>query len=85
MNGPNNTGGINNKEMLKEFPPFDPKQSAFLAPGVVDLVRRIMKKLEFDKDKIKSIFIEHNSQIEKSLKLPLTVENCWRALENEIG
>lgn len=84
LNGPNNIGGINDKEVLKEFPPFNPKQSAFLAPGVIDLVKLIMKKLELDKNKIKSIFIEHNSQIEKSLKLPLTVENCWRALENEI-
>lgn len=84
LNGPNNTGGINDKEMLKEFPPFDPKQSAFLAPGVVDLVERIMKKLELDKNKIKSIFIKHNSRIENSLRLPLSAEDSWHSLEKEI-
>jgi hypothetical protein len=84
LNGPNNRGGINDPELLKEFPPFDPKQSSFLAPGVIDLIRRIVKKLGFDKEKVKSIFIEHNSRVRNSLKLPLTAEKCWISLEKEI-
>ncbi len=83
LNGPNNMGGIDGPK-LKEFPPFDPKHSAFLAPGVIELINRIVKKLGFDKDKIKSIFIEHNSRIEKSLRLPVAAEKCWLVLEKEI-
>lgn len=85
LNGPNNVGGINDAELLKEFPPFDPKQFAFLAPGVIDLVKRIMKKLSFDKNKVKTIFIEHNSKIEKSLRLPISAESSWQSLEKEIN
>ncbi len=84
LNGPNNTGGIKDPELLKEFPPFDPKQSSFLAPAVIDFIRRIVKKLGFSKEKVKSVFIEHNLRVGNSLKLPLTAEECWISLEKEI-
>ena len=83
LNGPNNTGG-NDPELLKEFPPFDPNRNSFLAPGVIDLIQRIIKKLNIDKDEVKKIFIEHNSRIEKSLKLPLSTEDAWQSLEKKI-
>lgn len=84
LNGPNNTSGINDLELLKEFPPFNPRQFASLAPGIIDLVKRTAVKLSFDKNKIKTIFIEHNSRIEKSLRLPVSTENAWQSLEKEI-
>ncbi len=84
LNGPNNTGGINAPELLKEFPPFDPNHDSFLASGVIDLIKRIVLKLKLDKDEIKQIFIEHNSRIEKSLRLPLSAEKSWQLLEKEI-
>jgi len=84
LNGPNNTGGMNDPELLKEFPPFNPKDFSFLAPGVIDLIKRIVLKLKLDKDEIKQIFVEHNSRIEKSLRLPISAEKSWQALEKEI-
>jgi DNA-directed RNA polymerase subunit RPC12/RpoP len=84
LNGPNNTGGMNDPELLKEFPPFDPNRDSFLAPGVIDLIKRIVLKSKLNKDEIKKIFIEHNSRIEKSLRLPLSVEKAWQSLEKEI-
>lgn len=84
LNGPNNTGGINNMGLLKELPPFNPKQNALIAPGVVNLIKRIMKKLELDKAKTKSIFIKHNLRIERSLKLPLSPFECWPSLKKEL-
>ena len=84
LNGPNNTGGLDDPELLKEFPPFDPNCDSFLAPGVIDLIQRIIKELNIDKDEVKKIFIEHNSRIEKSLKLPLSAEDAWQSLEKEI-
>lgn len=84
LNGPNNTGGINNRELLKEFPPFDPEKTAFLAPGVINVVKRMMKKSELSEDMVMSIFIEHNSRVERSLKLPLSPDECWSPLKKEL-
>lgn len=84
LNGPNNTGGMNDPELLKEFPPFNPKDFSFLAPGVIDLIKRIVLKLKLNKDEIKQIFVEHNSRIEKSLRLPISAEKSWQSLEKEI-
>lgn len=85
LNGPNNAGHIkDNPELLKEFPPFDPNNFAFVAPGVIDIIKRIMKKLNFDKNSVKSSYLEHNFRVEKSLRLPLSAENSWKSLEKEI-
>lgn len=84
LNGVRNVGGMNDPEILKEFPPFDPKESAFLAPGVIDLIKRIVLKLKLDKDEVKRIFVEHNSRSEKSLRLPLSVDEAWTSLDKEI-
>lgn len=84
LNGPNNTGGMNDPELLKEFPPFDPNRDSFLALGVIDLIKRIVLKLKLSQDEIKQIYIEHNLRIEKSLRLPLSAEKSWQSLEKEI-
>ncbi len=84
LNGPSNTGGMNAPELLKEFPPFDPNRDSFLAPGVIDLIKRIVLKLNLSKDEVKQIYIEHNSRSEKSLRLPLSAEKSWQSLEKKI-
>lgn len=83
LNGGRNIGGMNDPELLKEFPPFDPKE-AFLAPGIIDLIQMIMRKLNMASEDVKQIFIEHNSRIGKNLRLPLTPEQCWTSLEKEL-
>ncbi len=84
LNGVRNVGGMNDPELLKEFPPFDPKESAFLAPGVIDLIKRIVLKLKLNKDEIKQIFLEHNLRSEKSLRLPVSVEQAWLSMDKEL-
>ena len=84
LNGVRNVGGMNDPEILKEFPPFDPKESAFLALGVIDLIKRIVLKLNLSKDEVKQIFIEHNSRSEKSLRLPISTEQAWSLLDKEL-
>jgi len=84
LNGVRNVGGMNDPELLKEFPPFDPKESAFLAPGVIDLIKRIVLKLKLTKDEIKQIFVEHNSRSEKSLRLPVSAEQAWLSVDKEL-
>lgn len=84
LNGPSNTGGMNDPELLKKFPPFDPNRDSFLAPGVTDLIKRIVLKLKLSKDEVKQIFLGHNSRIGQSLKLPLSSEKSWPSLEKEL-
>jgi hypothetical protein len=84
LNGPNNTGGIDDPEVLEQYPPFDPTRHAFLAPGVVKIVQLVICRLAIGNDKIKSLFVEHNSQIAKSLSLPLSTEDAWPLLEREL-
>lgn len=85
LNGPNNTDGVNDPELLKEFPPFNPIDgNSFLAPGVIERIQQILKKLELEKEKVKADFIEHNSRIERSMRLPVAPADCWSKIESEI-
>ena len=83
-NGPNNCGCMRNDPgLLKEYPPFNPNNSvdAFLAPGILQYIQQINKELNLTKDQIKEIFYEHNLKVEKSRKLPLSVQDAWAILE----
>lgn len=85
LNGPNNTGGFNDPEILKEFPPFDPSEgNAFLAPGIIDVIRRISKKLKITEEELGRLFIERNSKIEKSMRLPVSVNKAWDKMRSEL-
>ena len=83
LNGPMNRGGTDDPEILKEFPVFDPK-SAFIAPGIIDRVKIISKKLRMNLNQIKEIFISHNEKLWRNLKLPISPEKAWKDLELEI-
>lgn len=84
LNGANNVGGMNNPELLKQFPPFNPKD-AFLAPAIIDSIQRIMRKLNISNDEARTIFVEYNSHIGKNLCLPLSPEEGWGSLDKELG
>jgi hypothetical protein len=84
FNGPNNLGEMRGSGLSKDVPAFNPNQG-FLEPGVGDEIEEIMKELKFNKDRVKLIFVEHNSRVFKPWKLPLTPEDCWSLLEREIG
>ena len=56
----------------------------FVAPGVIDIIKIISKRLEMSLDQIKEIFINHNERIWKNLKLPVSPINAWNDLELEI-
>ncbi len=85
LNGLNNTGGINDPEFLKKFSPFDPTGgNSFIAPRVIDRIQKIIRKLESEKETVKTEFIEYNLQIQQSLKLPVAPADCWSKIEKEI-
>lgn len=82
LNGPENRGSLTDNELKTEFPPFDPSNgNATLASGIIGRVVCIVKKLNLDNEEVKNMFFKHNSKVEKSLKLPLEVEKCWKKLE----
>lgn len=84
QNGPNNRESIkNDTQLLREFPPFDPS-SVFIAPGIVDRVRILEKKLKITLNEIREIFLKHNQQIKEALRTPTTPEEAWRKIEPEL-
>lgn len=84
QNGPQNCGGYVDAEFLKEFPPFD-LTLAFLAPGMVDLIQRLGRRLEISLDDIKTAYIEHNASVHRSLALPKSPESTWPDLANALS
>jgi hypothetical protein len=84
LNGPNNTGGTTDPEILAEFPPFNPQEFAMLAPGVVDRIGAIMKRLSLDLGAVKITYFDYCSSATKGLRLPRTLEECWPLIETEL-
>lgn len=87
LNGPSNRGSFrNNLESLKEYPPFNSRDSrmVFLAPGIITNIEQISKEMNLSKEDIKQIFFEHNQIVEKSRRLPLSVQDAWIKLEPEL-
>ncbi len=75
LNGPSNNGSI----------PFDPSMGdVFLAPGVVEYAVKLQKKLGLKDEEVKKLFSENNNRVQKSLKLPLNVEDSWIKFEKEL-
>lgn len=85
LNGPNNMGGERDSEILKQYPAFNQKEFAMLAPGIVEIMIWLAKTLELGLSEIGAIFLQHNEGVQKALNLPLTPEDCWLSLKREIG
>ncbi len=83
VNGPRNTGGIRDTDLLKEFPTFN-KKDAFLAPGVLSRAAAIIQKLELDEKGAKSIFYEIAERNFTNLQLLVTPDEGWRKIKKEL-
>lgn len=83
VNGPSNTGGYQNTELLKKLRAFSPDE-AFLAPAVIDRIVELLNQLELSEEDGKRIFYEHNRRVENNLKLPVTINQAWELLSKEI-
>jgi DNA-directed RNA polymerase subunit RPC12/RpoP len=83
VNGPNNTGGIRDPDLLKEFPPFN-KKDAFLAPGVVSIAAAIIQELELDDEGVNPIFYKIAERNFTSLRLPITPDAGWGKIKKEL-
>lgn len=80
INGPNNLGGKGRDDM--SFPQFDPSMG-ILAPGVIDIVCKIIDYLELDLTKVKEYFFKWNQKIQESMRLPISIEDGWITLQKE--
>jgi len=77
LNGPNNMSGVTDPELLRQFPPWNPEQDAFIAPGIVDRIARIIQKTETDQSKAKELFTAQATKLKQSLRLPVPVTKAW--------
>ena len=84
INGPTNIGSaIKHPELLKEYPPFDPKRGLF-APGILKRISRIKKELGLDSAEIKKLFYDTAEEQQDALKLSRSIEDAWVMLEKEL-
>lgn len=82
LNGPENRGGMP-QELREEFPFFDPK-NAFLAPGVIRLIKTMAKKLSLNETDIKQLFLDQSKRTNDNLKLSVSPEDSWSKIEEQL-
>jgi len=85
LNGPNNNGGITDRELLRLSPAWNPKDStANLAPGVLDRASRIIQKAEIEVAKVEEIYGKCASSLHRALHLPLTPASTWPLIKSAL-
>ena len=82
LNGPNNAIKMNGVP-LKGCPAFTP-DAAFIAPGIVYEIERIVNKLNLDIASIEDEFLSYSEILRRELNLPLTAEAAWNKLKKDI-
>lgn len=89
LNGCRNVGTIDNKHISKEYmeklgvKEFDPFL-AFLALGVLGMVKEIIEKLGISKEEGERIFIEINEKAKPLRNMPVSCEKAWDRLKEKI-
>jgi hypothetical protein len=74
---------MKDQELLREFPPFSPKEG-FHAPGIISRMTRIIEKLNLDQDSVAKMFQEIAGHEFKGLKLPLHPEVAWQSVRRKL-
>jgi len=78
LNGPNNTNGITDQKLLREYPPWNPRVAfADLAPGILYRASSIITKTEMDIASVKALYDRRASLLHNSLRLPLAPDAAW--------
>jgi DNA-directed RNA polymerase subunit RPC12/RpoP len=83
LNGPRNTGGVKDPDLLRDYPPFSSK-GAFLAPGVISRITRLLDKLTLDHAEIMALFEKAAEHDYKGLKLSVSPSDAWQKLKKEL-
>jgi predicted RNA-binding Zn-ribbon protein involved in translation (DUF1610 family) len=85
LNGPNNTGGITDRDLLREFPPWNPNgPGADLAPGVIDRASRMIEAANLAAEAVEEIYFKTASLVHKSLRLPLSPADTWPQIRDAL-
>jgi DNA-directed RNA polymerase subunit RPC12/RpoP len=84
LNGPNNVGGITDQELLKQFPPWNPKDDSFLAPGVIGRIVSIIEKTTINNATVRKLFDIRTVALRQSLRLPVSVDKAWQKIESAL-
>jgi DNA-directed RNA polymerase subunit RPC12/RpoP len=84
LNGPNNMSGVTDRKLLKQFPPWNPKQDALLAPSIVGRIARLIQKTETDERQAEELFVSRASKLKESLRLPVTVGKAWTEMRKAL-
>lgn len=82
VNGPRNCG-TRDPEILREFPPFDPK-TAMVTSGVIGYIDKIIANHRITQGQVEQRFIKLANRIGESLNLPVDPESAWQILKREI-
>ena len=80
LNGPNKTGRMKDSH----FPPFSTDR-AFLAPGIVKKIAKMIKVLNLDKTEVEILFFKISNKLVKSIKLPLSPKKAWARISDELS
>ncbi|MGK7370338.1 MAG: hypothetical protein ACNS64_08980, partial [Candidatus Halalkalibacterium sp. M3_1C_030] len=84
-NGPNNTGGWS--DQMKRTRPSFSQDSAFIAPGLVRIINKLIERLDFDLESAESLYIQRAKETQENLAgigLPISPELAWEELKDEI-
>lgn len=83
LNGPCNTGGVNDPALIKEYPPFSPAEGD-LAAGVLQLAKAAIDKVGLGEEQVASIFSDTARREHVGLKLPIEPNTAWLRLKQEL-
>ena len=86
INGATNMLTDENGDVISDteyFKPFD-SELKFLAPGVIDRIQKIIKKLELNKEEVKEIYTNFAKIEQRSTRAPIVPSECFDELEMEI-
>ena len=83
-NGPNNLGGITDPTIIRQFPPFNPKD-AFQAPGIVSLISTLAKWLDLGATDLEQDYVKVADAMHKRMKLPVSPVDGWHDFQIELA
>lgn len=89
LNGCNNIGLINGQPMSREesdkygIKDFD-TSTAFLAPGIISMIKDLMLQTKISKTDAKKLFIEINEKTKPMKNMPVNTEQAWKKLAVEL-
>ena len=85
LNGPQNTGGIEEPELRASLNIQDfAIEDAFLAPAVIDKILEIILGLKIDETQVYQAFMHVAARNDANLKLSVSPEEAWKKISDQI-